>query len=218
MTLQTAINPASEQTRNDLIAAGIAMFGELGYDGASVRALTRLAGVNIAAVKYHFGSKEEFFDACVDHVSETLAVAGPRKFLPKDISAAERLSRSDAGHALRAVVRSVIESAFDPERAEFVRFMHSQVMIEGRGQERFIKTTLQQHHQIFSALVARAEDLAPDADTTRTRALAIMIQTISLVRSQKVLTDLLGWASPQEQIDNLVDAIYPTSNFILQDH
>jgi AcrR family transcriptional regulator len=37
---------------------GERMFAEQGYDGASLRQLTAAAGVNLAAVNYHFGSKE----------------------------------------------------------------------------------------------------------------------------------------------------------------
>ena len=36
---------------------------EHGYEATSLRAITAAADVNLAAVNYHFGSKEELFQA-----------------------------------------------------------------------------------------------------------------------------------------------------------
>ncbi len=54
-----------QDTAGKLIAAGVALFAERGYDGVSVRALTRQAGTNLGAITYHFRTKEDFYDAVV---------------------------------------------------------------------------------------------------------------------------------------------------------
>jgi len=46
------------QTRDALLDAAEALFVEHGLEGASLRAITQRAGANLAAVNYHFGSKE----------------------------------------------------------------------------------------------------------------------------------------------------------------
>ena len=48
----------SGHTRDALLDAAEGLFAEHGIQGASLRAITRQAGVNLAAVSYHFGSKE----------------------------------------------------------------------------------------------------------------------------------------------------------------
>jgi AcrR family transcriptional regulator len=53
-------------TRADLIAAGRKLFGQRGFDGASVRAITTEAGANLGAVTYHFGSKRELYSAVLE--------------------------------------------------------------------------------------------------------------------------------------------------------
>lgn len=48
------------------------LFAQHGYDGTSIRAITDQAGVNLAAVTYHFGSKEALYAAVVASVAEPL--------------------------------------------------------------------------------------------------------------------------------------------------
>ena len=48
-------------TRDRLIRAAEICFTEHGYDGTSLRQITRLAHVNLAAVNYHFASKRELW-------------------------------------------------------------------------------------------------------------------------------------------------------------
>jgi AcrR family transcriptional regulator len=49
-------------TKERILAAAEALFAQRGFDGASLRQLTSDAGVNLAAVNYHFGSKEKLVE------------------------------------------------------------------------------------------------------------------------------------------------------------
>lgn len=49
---------ASEQTRARLVEAAREVFSECGFQGATVREICRRADANVAAVNYHFGSKD----------------------------------------------------------------------------------------------------------------------------------------------------------------
>ena len=53
-------------TATRLRTAGRRIFSRQGYEGASVRAITREARANLGAVTYHFGSKEGLYEAVVD--------------------------------------------------------------------------------------------------------------------------------------------------------
>jgi AcrR family transcriptional regulator len=63
---------ASEDTRERLLNAAEQLFAEHGISGTTLRALTKAAKVNLAAVHYHFGSKEGLLDAVVERRATTM--------------------------------------------------------------------------------------------------------------------------------------------------
>jgi TetR/AcrR family transcriptional regulator len=60
-------------TRTSLLRAGRNLFALRGYDGASIRAITRKADANLSSVTYHFGSKERLYEAVLESVLAPLA-------------------------------------------------------------------------------------------------------------------------------------------------
>lgn len=62
------------QTRARLLEAAGEVFADVGYRGATVRDICTRAGTNVAAVNYHFRSKEELYRA-VFHHSHAMAMA-----------------------------------------------------------------------------------------------------------------------------------------------
>jgi AcrR family transcriptional regulator len=56
---------AGVDTKTALLDAAKQLVGERGYAGASVRELAAAAGTNIAAVNYHFGSREKLLNQAV---------------------------------------------------------------------------------------------------------------------------------------------------------
>lgn len=61
------------ETRAQLIETALDVFGELGFDGASTRLIAGKAGVNLAAIAYHFGGKEALHVAVARHIADEIA-------------------------------------------------------------------------------------------------------------------------------------------------
>ena len=89
--------PAGADTRSALVAAARAVFGEQGYDGATVRSIATRAGVDAAMVNHWFGSKEGLFAEVVLDL--------PIK--PKDILAT--LSQSPADRLGEHIARTFLD-------------------------------------------------------------------------------------------------------------
>src|SRR3954471_10629137 len=58
-----ALDATSPDTKTRILDAAERLFVEHGFEATSLRQLTSAAGVNLAAVNYHFGSKEELFQS-----------------------------------------------------------------------------------------------------------------------------------------------------------
>jgi AcrR family transcriptional regulator len=66
--------PGASSSRDDVLAAARAEFAASGYEGATMRAIARRAGVDPALVSHHFGSKEGLFAAAVELPFDPAAV------------------------------------------------------------------------------------------------------------------------------------------------
>lgn len=59
--------PGHDDTRGTIASAALALFDELGYDGASLRAIARDADVDPALVHHYFSSKAHLFTSLLVH-------------------------------------------------------------------------------------------------------------------------------------------------------
>ena len=99
MTLPVPTADAGRATRAELLAAGRTLFARRGYDGASVRAITELAGANLGAITYHFGTKRGLYAAVLEQGLGPLA------------QRIESVARSE-GNALDRTL-GIVETYFD---------------------------------------------------------------------------------------------------------
>lgn len=67
--MTSSSNEQESDTRQRLIEAAARMFVEQGFGSAKVRDIVARAGANIAAVNYHFGSKEGLYAAVIQYHS-----------------------------------------------------------------------------------------------------------------------------------------------------
>lgn len=76
--LAAAESPTIPDTRRKLIDSAGAVFAEHGFHKATVREITVRAGVNVAAINYHFRDKAELYRAVLSECHCTAqAVGGP---------------------------------------------------------------------------------------------------------------------------------------------
>ncbi|MHC4305753.1 MAG: TetR/AcrR family transcriptional regulator [Planctomycetota bacterium] len=77
---------AQVDTRGSLLDAAEELFSRKGYAAVGIREITDAAGVNIAAIKYHFGSKSELYLETVKRAMERSETAASWELLREGIS------------------------------------------------------------------------------------------------------------------------------------
>ncbi len=136
------------ETQIKIIEAAETEFALHGYGGASIRAITSSAGVNTAAINYHFGSKEDLFKEIFRYRIEPINE--------------ERLAMLDAAYAknkgkplpLTQVVEIMIRPLFtkiigkDANNLHFLRAMG-----KGMGEDRDFMRTL--HRDVLQKVIDR---------------------------------------------------------------
>jgi AcrR family transcriptional regulator len=83
--------PARDDTQQRLLQAAVQVFAEKGYEGATVRDICRLAGVNLAAVNYHFRDKERLYIEAVKSACQRQGEANPLPDWPPGTPAVVKL-------------------------------------------------------------------------------------------------------------------------------
>ena len=117
----SSVGPA--ETKERILDTAEQLFMEHGYEATSLRAITAAAGANLAAVNYHFGTKEELFQAVLT-----------RRLDPMNQRRLELLTRFEAEAApkalgcdriLSALLIPALKLARDPERggSNFLRLL-----------------------------------------------------------------------------------------------
>jgi AcrR family transcriptional regulator len=103
-------------TRERLIAAAIDVFGHHGLEGATTRQIARAAGANLAAIVYHFGSKEGLYRAVLEAiVMEIDRRMGPVfSFMEANLPA----TRAEAVAVLKRVVAAFVDVLLGSPEAE----------------------------------------------------------------------------------------------------
>jgi AcrR family transcriptional regulator len=145
---------AADHTRNAILTAAERLYAERGFADVTLRDIVASADVNLAAVNYHFGSKDELIAELF--VSRSLATNRERL---NELKAAEDKGggRADIAAVLRALVGPTLRGCLGPDkqRSDAARFM-IRASIESVPPIRKIKNREIGHLKRFAAAMQRS--------------------------------------------------------------
>ena len=131
---------ATDDTRSAILNAAEALFAEKGFGATSVREITRAAGVNVAAVHYHFDSKDGVLRGVMDRIVEPLN----RRRIDLLAAALRDQDPAPVARVLEAFIRPDVETLQElqhrgPTVARFVAQIYSDQTpwIQQMGREQF---------------------------------------------------------------------------------
>lgn len=206
---QTTIRQGAEETRKRLIRAGLKHFGLTGFEATPLRRIVGEAGQNVASVKYHFGSKDGLFDACVLAAAQRLGREGPGAVIDPAWAVRPPNEPDAARRIIRQVIDASLRHAMRPELSDEIRFLQREIITGSRGTDVFFDAVLADHISILASLVAAAENCADDMAHARLRAVSIILETMAILTAPHIVLRALGWSDLESGLPALAHAIYP---------
>jgi AcrR family transcriptional regulator len=198
----------SDQTRSSILAAAERLYADRGFGDVTLRDIVAEASVNLAAVNYHFGSKDEL----IAELFVTRSLATNRERL-NELRAAEENGggRAPIEQIFRALVGPTLRGCLGPssEGSTAARFM-IRASIESVPPIRRIKNREVDHLRKFAAAMRRALPGGDEVDLYWGLhfALAMAHQT---VRDSERLTKLSEGACDLDDVEAIIERIVAVS-------
>ena len=194
----------SDHTRSAILAAAERLYADRGFGDVTLRDIVAEANVNLAAVNYHFGSKDEL----IAELFVTRSLALNRERLQELRAAEERGGgRAELSDILRALIGPSLRGCLGPERerSTAARFM-IRASIESVPPIRRIRNREIDHLRKFIAAMRRA---LPDRGEVELYwglhfALAMAQQT---VRDSERLTKLSDGQCDLDDVEGVIDRV-----------
>src|SRR5271169_4974140 len=202
--LQWGHDMPTDHTRTAILGAAERLYADRGFADVTLRDIVAAADVNLAAVNYHFGSKDEL----IAELFVTRSIATNRERL-NELKTAEEADggRADIDVILRALVGPTLRGCLgaDRERSTAARFM-IRASIESVPPIRRIKNREIDHLRKFAAAMRRSLPNCGEADLYWGMhfALAMAHQTI---RDSERLTKLSEGKCDLNNVEALIDRI-----------
>ncbi len=179
----------SADTQRRVIEAAIEVFGRLGFEGASTRALMERAGANLAAIPYHFGGKQGLYRAAAkviaDYARENVEPIVVRLV---DVDRADPVTRID--EALADFIKLLVGG---PEPEEWVAFF---IRCEREADEAFRmihEALITPFKQALTETVSAATGSDAADEGLHMRIAVVIASVINLRTMKNMLLGALGW-------------------------
>ena len=182
-----------DETRERIIRAAGEVFGRHGFDGTTIRQITRRAGVNVAAVNYHFRDKAELY----------MRVLREAKCLASELGRFEFAGEPE--EQLRGFILAFVRQLLDPNRPHWHVQVITQEMMRPTPALDFLVREMTEpiFHQVRSLIGAVAGKKLPGVKLDML-ASSILGQCLFYVRSRPMLErlapELSGGTGHIEQI------------------
>lgn len=192
---QPAARGSAEETRRRLIDSALDAFGRYGFDGASTRRIATDAGVNLAAIPYHFGSKEGLHKAVAQHIVDEVGNRlGPLIGTISQALESGTVGADEAEAMLRTMVGRAAETLLGhPEAQRWAPFVLREQMDPSPTFDVLYDGFMGRAHALITALLARAIGRSEADPETIARSFALLGQLVIFRVGRAIIGRRLGW-------------------------
>ena len=137
---------SNASTRSRILEAAGETFAECGFRSATVRKICERAGVNVSAIKYHFGGKEELYSEVLNYWHEfAIQKYPPLLGVDENSSPEERLG---------AFIRSLLFRLLDKGKpAWFGKLMAKEMGEPTRAFDNMVKEAMRPLNELLASIV-----------------------------------------------------------------
>jgi len=194
MPLSPSPTARGEQAKAQLIAAGLELFSEKGAQTATTREIARLAGQNIAAIFYYFGSKEGLYLAVAQWIADFIQQANQPLMVEVDALLAH--SPADPEQCRAYIIKSLMsftELLTNKETLNLSKILSREQLMPTEAYQLIHRQTIAPLHQRFTRLVAGYTGCDPSATATILHTHALLGEMLSFRMARETILLRTGW-------------------------
>lgn len=189
------------ETKRRIIEAAGEIFGDLGYEHTTIRAISKHASVNVAAINYHFGGKRNLYITVLKFFRALAFEKYP--FDPADFASSPPEER------IRVFVRQLLFRILDEgEGSLFAKLGIRELMRPTSGLDMLVEETATKFFAFLSQAVAELFPTPPPQMTINFCCLSVVGQVFQLYVGRQVMRRLLQKESlNREELEMAADHI-----------
>jgi AcrR family transcriptional regulator len=187
-------------TRERILEVAGELFSESGYRGATIRKICTRAGVNLSAVKYHFGGKEKLYSDVLNHWHEFAIVKYPPLLGVSEEAPPEK--------QLRAFILSLLFRILDKGKPAWSGKLIAREMMEPTGTlDRLVEENVRPLHALLASIIRKIMKNAVAEETIRLCCLSIIGQCLYYYNLRFVAQLFQRDISLPDEIERIADHI-----------
>jgi len=196
-------SPAVSETRERLIDAAGEVFAAQGFHAATVRQITEKAGVNIAAINYHFRDKNELYAACL-RAAKCTAIEAAGEW-----ECASRVPEDRLRHFIDRMVRRLL----DPDRPKWHHALMNREMSEPSGAlDQLVEEGIRPDCRELEAIVTELTGGAVSRDRVFLIGFSVVAQCLFYLQNRPIIERLYPkFRSRPPAVETLVEHIHEFS-------
>lgn len=181
-------------TRERLIAVALDRFARHGFEAVGTRAIAEAAGVNLAAIRYHFGGKEGLYTAVAAHiVDEIWRAIGPL------VDGARERAATPGPEEARAALHGFLAGYMhllvtNPATESWARFIVREQMTPSPAFDILYDGVIGPTHAFLTELAAALTGAPPESSEAKLTAFTLMGQTLVFRVARAAVLKRMGWS------------------------
>jgi AcrR family transcriptional regulator len=197
--------------RERMLLAALDLFGRHGFDATTTRMIAQASGMNLGAIPYYFGSKDDLYAQAASHLADYI-----EQQQHGALQALQTQSRQtqDVATLIELVMTFILAQVrllmADNVPSSWVAFYLRAQAEHGEAFERLFARAVEPIHDSLTEVIARIIQRPADDFQTRTLSFVVCHQFVCLRLADSVLMRRLHWdAITPDRVEQLIAVVSP---------